>query len=69
MCVNGGSIAPILALDLKPDVNMLDLCSGPGTKSLMALMSMSLKSITCNDIDRARLYRVKRIFHEFLGTF
>lgn len=67
ICVNGGSILPIIALDLRPGTNLLDLCAGPGTKSIMSLMTMQMDSITCNDLDTSRLDRVKRIVKEFTG--
>ncbi|ODN06588.1 5-methylcytosine rRNA methyltransferase NSUN4 [Orchesella cincta] len=68
ICVNGSSILPVIALDLRPGTNLLDMCAGPGTKSLMALMTMATDSITCNDLESSRLARVKQIFLEFLGT-
>jgi 16S rRNA C967 or C1407 C5-methylase (RsmB/RsmF family) len=68
ICVNGASIAPILALDLNPGVDLLDICAAPGTKSLMSLMTLSLGSITCNDLDFYRMRRVKKIFQEFTGN-
>ena len=69
LCVNGSSLAPIIALDLKPDVKVLDLCAGPGTKSLLTLMTNCPESLTCNDIQLNRLNRIHRIFEEFVGKF
>ena len=69
ICVNGASIWRVLALDLKPSAQLLDLCAGPGTKSLMAAMSMSCGGLTANDVDNYRLGRVKKIFAEFTGEF
>ncbi|CAL8078428.1 unnamed protein product [Orchesella dallaii] len=68
ICVNGSSILPVIALDLRPGTNLLDMCAGPGTKSLMALMTMTADSITCNDLETSRLARVKNILLEFIGT-
>jgi hypothetical protein len=68
ICVNGASIAPIIALDLKPDVTLLDLCSGPGTKSLLSYMTSCPLLMTLNDVDSGRIYRVKSLFNEFVGA-
>lgn len=59
---------PIIALDLRPGNNLLDLCAGPGTKSILSLMTMSVDSITCNDVEQSRMQRVKRIMEEFTGS-
>lgn len=67
ICVNGASILPVLALNLRPDCKLLDMCAGPGTKSILSLMSMCVGSLTCNDLESSRLNRVKRIMHEFTG--
>jgi len=66
--VNGASITPILALDLKPAVELLDICAGPGTKSLMALISTSVKSLVCNDLKSNRVDRTIRTLTNFTGT-
>ncbi|CAG7731158.1 unnamed protein product [Allacma fusca] len=67
ICINGASLAPIIALDLKPDITLLDLCSGPGTKSLLSYMTTCPLLMTCNDVESGRLYRVKNMFKEFIG--
>jgi 16S rRNA C967 or C1407 C5-methylase (RsmB/RsmF family) len=33
--LDGGSVVPVLALDLREDDNVLDMCAAPGGKSLM----------------------------------
>lgn len=38
--LDGGSILPVLALDLKLGDNILDMCSAPGGKALTALQTL-----------------------------
>jgi len=47
---------------------MLDLCAGPGTKSLLALMTLCPVTLVANDLEASRLGRVRRLFEEFVGT-
>lgn len=65
--MNGASLAPVIALDLKPGLNVLDLCAAPGPKSLLIYMTMCAASLTLNDIETNRLGRIKRLFQEFTG--
>ena len=37
--VDGGSVVPIFALDLKPTDAVLDMCAAPGGKSLMIIQT------------------------------
>jgi 16S rRNA C967 or C1407 C5-methylase (RsmB/RsmF family) len=36
--MNGGSIVPVLALDIREGDRVLDMCSSPGGKALTALL-------------------------------
>lgn len=38
--INGSSILPVLALDLQQGDNILDMCAGPGGKSLVMLQTL-----------------------------
>lgn len=38
--LDGGSILPVLALDLQPGDNVLDMCGAPGGKSLTAFQTL-----------------------------
>lgn len=40
--LDGASILPVLALDLKPGDRLLDMCGAPGGKSLTAFQSLLL---------------------------
>lgn len=57
-CMDGGSLFPVLALDLRPGQDVLDLCAAPGGKSLLALQTLYPRKLVCNDINRDRLSRL-----------
>lgn len=38
--MDGASLLPVLALDLKPGERFLDLCASPGGKTLLALQTL-----------------------------
>lgn len=64
-----GSILPVLALDLSPGDRVLDLCSAPGGKALVALQTLLPDVVVCNDISISRLNRIQRSFREYLFDF
>ena len=55
--LDGGSLLPVLALDLKPGDGVLDMCAAPGGKTIIAIQSMLPSRIVCNDVDIGRLRR------------
>nr|CAH7740050.1 unnamed protein product [Callosobruchus chinensis] len=67
--MDGGSILPVLALDLKPGNKFLDMCSAPGGKSLLALQTFFPELVVSNDISHSRLNRVGSVFRQFLYDF
>ncbi|KAF7278361.1 hypothetical protein GWI33_008493 [Rhynchophorus ferrugineus] len=67
--MDGGSILPVLALDLKPGSKMLDMCASPGGKSLLALQTLYPNLIVTNDISHSRVQRIKSVFKEFIYDF
>lgn len=38
--MDGGSLLPVLALDLQPDDKVLDMCAAPGGKSFLCLQTL-----------------------------
>lgn len=64
--MDGGSILPILALDLRPGCSMLDMCAAPGGKSLLALQTLYLDYIVSNDISNSRVTRIENVYKQFL---
>jgi len=66
-CMDAASILPILALDLKPGQRVLDMCAGPGGKSLLMLQTLYPASLVCNDIDYERVRRVLNVLDQYTG--
>ena len=66
-CLDGGSLLPVLALDLRPGHSVLDMCAAPGGKSLAMLQTMYPSVLTCNDIDYSRIRRLISVFDQYLG--
>lgn len=64
--MDGGSLLPILALDLKPGNKMLDMCCAPGGKSLLAIQTLYPECIVCNDVSFSRVDRIYGVLKEYL---
>lgn len=67
-CLDGGSLFPVLALDLQPGQDVLDMCAGPGGKSLLALQTLYPRRLVCNDVNGQRLARVGSVMEQYCGT-
>ncbi|XP_045476059.1 5-methylcytosine rRNA methyltransferase NSUN4 [Harmonia axyridis] len=67
--MDGGSIFPVLALDLKPNNSFLDMCAAPGGKSLLALQTLYPSTITSNDCSKSRVDRLFKVYQQFLFNF
>ena len=65
-CLDLASIIPVLMLDLKSGDHLLDLCSGPGGKSLVAMQTLKPAKIVCNDVEHSRVQRIKHVMQSFL---
>ncbi|XP_060521839.1 5-methylcytosine rRNA methyltransferase NSUN4 isoform X2 [Cylas formicarius] len=64
--MDGGSVLPVLALNLKPGCSMLDVCASPGGKSLLALQTLYPDSVTSNDVSNSRVSRIENVYRQFL---
>ncbi|XP_022907957.2 5-methylcytosine rRNA methyltransferase NSUN4 [Onthophagus taurus] len=64
--LDGGSLLPILALDIQPNEKILDMCSSPGGKSLIILQTLYPKTLICNDISKSRIDRIFKVMKEYL---
>ncbi|PAV64278.1 hypothetical protein WR25_25360 [Diploscapter pachys] len=58
--MDGASLIPVLALDLKKGETMLDMCAAPGGKSLISLLTKLPDKIVSNDFKLSRLGDLKR---------
>jgi len=66
-CLDGASLLPVLALDVQPGHSVLDMCAGPGGKSLAILQTLHPASLTCNDVSHERVGRVISVLDQYLG--
>lgn len=64
--LDGGSILPVLALDLQLDDICADYCTAPGGKSLAMLMTFRPKYLLCNDKASTRLGRTYNVMRQYL---
>uniref|UniRef100_A0AC34F181 SAM-dependent MTase RsmB/NOP-type domain-containing protein n=1 Tax=Panagrolaimus sp. ES5 TaxID=591445 RepID=A0AC34F181_9BILA len=58
--LDGGSIIPVLALDLQEGDNILDMCSAPGGKSLLIAQTGLFDKLTCTDAKLSRIGQLRR---------
>ncbi|XP_074659745.1 5-cytosine rRNA methyltransferase NSUN4-like [Tubulanus polymorphus] len=63
--LDGASVLPVIALDLKMGDSVLDLCSGPGGKSLQILQTLTPGRLVCNDKSSKRLTRVRNVMEQY----
>lgn len=67
--MDGGSVLPILALDIQPGHRILDMCAAPGGKSILALQTLYPSYVLSNDITSSRVDRIYKVFKQFLYDF
>lgn len=65
--MDGGSILPVLALDLQPGDTVLDMCAAPGGKSFAALQTLMPKVLVANDASLSRVNRLNDVVDEYFG--
>ncbi|KAH7726332.1 Bacterial Fmu (Sun)/eukaryotic nucleolar NOL1/Nop2p [Aphelenchoides avenae] len=58
--LDGGSVVPVLALDLASGDSVFDMCASPGGKSLLMLQTGLVGQLTCNDSKLSRLGQLRR---------
>ncbi|PSN46828.1 5-methylcytosine rRNA methyltransferase NSUN4 [Blattella germanica] len=64
--LDGGSLLPVLALDLRPGDRILDMCAAPGGKSLIMLQTLFPDLIVCNDVSLSRTNRIRDVLKQYL---
>lgn len=67
--MDGASLLPVLALDIKKGEEVGDLCASPGGKSLAILFGMQFGKLVVNDFSLTRLNKLKSVLDLYLpGT-
>ncbi|VDM10240.1 unnamed protein product [Wuchereria bancrofti] len=64
--LDGGSLAPVLALGLTEESNVLDMCAAPGGKSLLIVQTGLMTKLTCNDNKQSRLGQLHRALGQYI---
>ncbi|KAG9278842.1 5-methylcytosine rRNA methyltransferase NSUN4 [Astyanax mexicanus] len=66
--LDAASVLPVLALDVQPGHSVLDLCAGPGGKTLALLQTHDLRFLWANDLSGSRTARLRRTLQSYLPT-
>lgn len=64
--LDGASLLPVLALDLRPRSHVLDLCTAPGGKALALLQTMLPARLVANDPDSGRVTRLRSVLRAYV---
>ncbi|XP_036609219.1 5-methylcytosine rRNA methyltransferase NSUN4 [Trichosurus vulpecula] len=64
--MDASSLLPVLALGVQPGDTVLDLCAGPGGKTLALLLTGCCRHLAANDISGSRTQRLKQVLHSYV---
>ncbi|TST47730.1 ATP-dependent DNA helicase PIF1 [Bagarius yarrelli] len=64
--LDAASVLPVLALDVQPGHAVLDLCAGPGGKTLAILQSGAVRFLWANDLSGSRTDRLQRMLQSYV---
>lgn len=64
-CMDLASLLPVIALGLRPHETVLDMCAGPGGKSLAILQTLLPSKLVCNDVSGQRLQRARWVMNMY----
>ncbi|XP_053549397.1 5-methylcytosine rRNA methyltransferase NSUN4 [Bombina bombina] len=64
--MDASSILPVLALDVKLDHNVLDLCAAPGGKTLALLLTENCQHLAVNDQSISRCNRLRKVLQSYV---
>ncbi|CAD1475070.1 unnamed protein product, partial [Heterotrigona itama] len=65
---DGGSILPVLALDIQFNDMVLDMCAAPGGKALTIFQTLMPRVLVANDVERSRVNRLKNVMNEYVSN-
>ncbi|XP_043496222.1 5-methylcytosine rRNA methyltransferase NSUN4 [Polistes fuscatus] len=63
---DGGSLLPVLALDLQLGDYVLDMCAAPGGKTLTILQTLMPSLVVANDLSMSRVKRIKQVIDQYI---
>ncbi|KAI5713404.1 hypothetical protein M8J75_016124 [Diaphorina citri] len=66
-CMDGASLLPVLALNIRPYDTVLDMCAAPGGKTLVALQTLYPDLIVANDLERSK--RITDVLAQFVYDY
>ncbi len=67
--LDGASLIPVKALDIREGENILDMCAAPGGKSLaIAFLLQGSGKLVANDLSSPRRRRLKEVFKNYLPS-
>uniref|UniRef100_A0A0N5BW21 NOL1/NOP2/Sun domain family member 4 n=1 Tax=Strongyloides papillosus TaxID=174720 RepID=A0A0N5BW21_STREA len=64
--LDGGSVVPVLALDIADKDHILDICAAPGGKSLLMLQTGLPEKIVCNDQKMSRIGQLRKALTSYV---
>ncbi|KAK3513387.1 hypothetical protein QTP70_014215 [Hemibagrus guttatus] len=64
--LDAASVLPVLALDVRPGQAVLDLCAGPGGKTLAILQTQAVRFLWANDLSGSRTARLQRMLQSYV---
>lgn len=65
---DGGSILPVLALDIQFNDMVLDMCAAPGGKALTILQTLMPRILVANDVTESRIKRLKNVMNQYVSN-
>ncbi|XP_076626824.1 5-methylcytosine rRNA methyltransferase l(2)10685 [Colletes latitarsis] len=64
---DGGSILPVLALDIQLGDVVLDMCAAPGGKALTILQTLMPRLLVINDNMQSRVKRIENVMEQYVS--